>query len=545
MLFVIFELVYNHISLLINILLFQSYNVLLLYMYMYNFIYAIPILEWVLYIYLTQTNTTMIIININLISRSFITMTFYLINRSIIFKFYKFEISIIVKAIYLNLEFHRVFRVMSMIALYIVHVTLRYVKTKCWWPLTILSSYKNMSRLLDSINNVPTMKKNTNVILYTISNNTFLKSVYTLITVYLIICDVASSLTRPYCNQVVYLVTGFLYTIQFAHVQVVTVLKIRTHCLVVFIIIDLYCLITIVKYNHRFMAYDINVSSRSTCSTYVSNIITVLKGSFCTDLHNYHLAQFIKMLINTSYYISLILLGQKCLYMIIILYQTIVILNTYILKYIYSIVSFNEPILVYMYTYFVILFKINSYHEVIYLNKMITIIQVKAHFMKFNCFSLHSLTSVIFLHTILQSLRFTVLLCMFIDINILHDHDVVPVQRIFKCVIMYKCDRQLHYQDNSNLLPTKGWMNFIYKNIYIVSLLLMLYIIYIFLLLRLICDVSDFKFHALWKQLNIHNTWNMSIMMCIENVTTVMYYVLKGYRGAENYIISHLTYELG
>ena len=71
----------------------------------------------------------------------------------------------------------------------------------------------------------------------------------------------------------------------------------------------------------------------------------------------------------------------------------------------------------------------------------------------------------------------------------------------------------------------------------------MLYIIYIFLLLRLIYDVSDF--HALWKQLNIHNTWNMSIMMCIEDVTTVMYYVLKDYRGAENYIISHLTYELG
>ena len=68
------------------------------------------------------------------------------------------------------------------------------------------------------------------------------------------------------------------------------------------------------------MAYDINVSSRSTCSTYVSNIITVLKGSFCTDLHKYHLVQFIKMLINISYYISMILLGQKCLYMIIILY---------------------------------------------------------------------------------------------------------------------------------------------------------------------------------------------------------------------------------
>ena len=33
--------------------------------------------------------------------------------------------------------------------------------------------------------------------------------------------------------------------------------------------------------------------------------------------------------------------------------------------------------------------------------------------------------------------------------------------------------------------------------------------------------------------------------MCIEDVTSVMYYVLKGYRGAENYIISYLTYELG
>ena len=254
-----------------------------------------------------------------------------------------------------------------------------------------------------------------------------------------------------------YLVTGFLYTTQFAHVQVVTVLKNKTHCLVVFIIIDLYCLITIVSYNHRFMTYDVNVNPRSTCSTYVNNIDTVLKGSFCRYLHKYHFVQFIKMLIDISYYISLILLGQKCLYMIIVLYQKIVILNTFILKNIYPTVSFNEPILLYMYMYFVIFFKISSYHKVIYLNKMITIIQVKAHFMKFNCFSLHSLTSVIFLQTILQSLRFTVLLCMFIDINILHD--VVPVTRIFKWVIMYKCDWQLHYQDNSNLLPTKVWMN--------------------------------------------------------------------------------------
>ena len=70
----------------------------------------------------------------------------------------QFEIRIIVKAIYLNLEFHRVFRVMSLIALYIVHVTYRYVKTK-FDKKTILSSYKNMSGLLDSINDVLTVKK--------------------------------------------------------------------------------------------------------------------------------------------------------------------------------------------------------------------------------------------------------------------------------------------------------------------------------------------------------------------------------------------------
>ena len=85
---------------------------------------------------------------------------------------------------------------------------------------------------------------------------------------------------------------------------------------------------------------------------------------------------------------------------------------------------------------------------------MITIIQVKAHFMKFNCFSLHSLTNVIFLHTILQSLSFTVLLCVFIDINILHN--VVPVTCMLKFVVMCKCDQQLHCQGNNNLLPTKA-----------------------------------------------------------------------------------------
>ena len=246
------------------------------------------------------------------------------------------------------------------------------------------------------------------------------------------------------------------------------------------------------------------------------------------------------MLINVLYYISLLLADQQILYiMIIISNQKSLTLTAFLIKYVHLIVSINEPILLYV----VIFSKISSYYKVIYLNKMITMIQVKAHFIKFNCFSLHSSTNVIILHILLHSLSFTYLLCIFIDTNILHN--LVPVTCMFNCFMMYKCDRQLHYQDNSNLPPTKIWMNFIYKNIYIVSLLLMLYIVYIFLLLRLMYDVSDFKFHALWKQLNIHNIWNISIMMCIEDVTTVMYYVLKGYRGAENYIIFHLTYEIG
>ena len=49
------------------------------------------------------------------------------------------------------------------------------------------------------------------------------------------------------------------------------------------------------------------------------------------------------------------------------------------------IVSLNETILVYV----DIFSKINSYYKVIYMNKMITMIQVKAHYIKFNCFSLH------------------------------------------------------------------------------------------------------------------------------------------------------------
>ena len=81
---------------------------------------------------------------------------------------------------------------------------------------------------------------------------------------------------------------------------------------------------------------------------------------------------------------------------------------------------------------------------------MIAVSQVKAHFMKVNCFLLHTLKNVIFLHILLHSPNFTDLLCVIIDINILHN--VVPVICMFKCVMMYKCDHQLHYQDNFLLL---------------------------------------------------------------------------------------------
>ena len=484
MLFDLFELVNNNTTVLADILLMQSYIVLSLYMYilLYNIIYAILILEWVLDFSPTQTNITM-------------TMISYLII--IILKCHTFEITIIMEVMYLNLESHRLFRIIQLffkitlfkqilIALYILHVAHGYMKTNLY------------------------------------------------------ICGVSSYSTIPYCNQVLRLVTRFLYTAQFVHVQVVIVLKTRTHCLIAFIVIDLYCLITIVSYNYHIMVYAVNVHARRTCSLNVSNINTVYKGSLCTNHHKYYIAPFIIMLINVFYYISLLLADQKILYsMIIILYQKSLTLTTFFIKYVHLIVSLNETILVYV----VIFSKISSYYKVMYMNKMITMIQVKAHFIKFNCFSLDSLTNVIILHILFHSLSFTYLLCIFSDTNILHN--LVPVTCMFNCLMMYKCDRQLHYQDNSNLLPTKIWMNYIYKNIYIVSSLLMLYIIYIFLLSRLIFDVSDFKFHALWKQLNIHTIWNMSIMMCIKDVITVMYYVLKGYRGADNYIIFHLTYEIG
>ena len=178
------------------------------------------------------------------------------------------------------------------------------------------------------------------------------------------------------------------------------------------------------------------------------------------------------------YFTIFLLADQKILHsMIIILYQKSLTLTTFFIKYVHLIVSLNETILVYV----VIFSKISSYYKVMYMNKMITMIEVKAHFIKFNCFSLDSLTNVIILHILFHSLSFTYLLRIFSDTNILHN--LVPVTCMFNCLMMYKCDRQLHYQDNSNLLPTKIWMNYIYKNIYIVSSLLMLYIIYIYILI--------------------------------------------------------------
>ena len=138
--------------------------------------------------------------------------------------------------------------------------------------------------------------------------------------------------------------------------------------------------------------------------------------------------------------------------MIIIIYQKSLTYTTFLIKYVHLNVSLNEPFLVYT----VIFSQISSHYKVIYLNKMITMIQVKTLFMKFNCFSKHSLTNVIFLLITVYSLSFTYILCIFIDINIIHN--LVPVTCMFKCVMMYKCDWQLHYQDTSNLLPTKVWI---------------------------------------------------------------------------------------
>ena len=165
MLFDLFELVNNNTTVLADILLMQSYIVLSLYMYilLYNIIYAILILEWVLDFSPTQTNITM-------------TMISYLII--IILKCHTFEITIIMEVMYLNLESHRLFRIIQLffkitlfkqilIALYILHVAHGYMKTNLY------------------------------------------------------ICGVSSYSTIPYCNQVLRLVTRFLYTAQFVHVQVV------------------------------------------------------------------------------------------------------------------------------------------------------------------------------------------------------------------------------------------------------------------------------------------------------------------------------------
>ena len=85
------------------------------------------------------------------------------------------------------------------------------------------------------------------------------------------------------------------------------------------------------------------------------------------------------MLINVFYYISLLLADQKLLHiMIVILYQKPLTITTFLIKYVHLIVSLNETILVYV----VLFSKISSYYKVIYMNKMITMIQVRAHFKK-------------------------------------------------------------------------------------------------------------------------------------------------------------------
>ena len=89
MLFDLFELVNNNTSVLADILLLQSYIVLLLHMYilLYNIVYAILILEWVLDFSPTQTNITM-------------TMISYLII--ILLKCHTLEITIIMEIMSFN-----------------------------------------------------------------------------------------------------------------------------------------------------------------------------------------------------------------------------------------------------------------------------------------------------------------------------------------------------------------------------------------------------------------------------------------------------------
>ena len=102
-----------------------------MYILLYNIIYAIPILEWVLDFSPTQTNITMTNMNTNYMLCSFITMLSYLII--IILKCHIFEIIIIMEIMYLNLKFHRLFRIIQLffkitlfkqilIALCILHV---------------------------------------------------------------------------------------------------------------------------------------------------------------------------------------------------------------------------------------------------------------------------------------------------------------------------------------------------------------------------------------------------------------------------------------
>ena len=112
----------------------------------------------------------------------------------------------------------------------------------------------------------------------TISNHTFSQSAYfPTISLLLIICGVPSYFAMPSCNQVLHLVTMFLYTTQFAHAQVVTVLKARTHSLIAFIVSDLFYLITIASNNHCIIVYAVNDNPRRTCSSNVAIPIQLIK----------------------------------------------------------------------------------------------------------------------------------------------------------------------------------------------------------------------------------------------------------------------------
>ena len=100
---------------------------------------------------------------------------------------------------------------------------------------------------------------------------------------------------------------------------------------------------------------------------------------------------------------------------------------------------------------------------------------------------------------------------------------------------MLRCDRQLHYQDDINLQQKNIWVNYIYTNIDLVSVFLLLYIIHI---LTLIFVLHDLKLYISCKQLSIHNIWNMSIIIIHSIHIFTIYKVLSlvGHSAAEKYI---------